>query len=65
MIVLDEQLRKYDDILTVKELMDFLAIGKNTAYELLKSGEIKSFRIRRCYKVPKKSVLEFVRKNNS
>ena len=42
MIVLDEQQRKYDDVLTVKELMDFLAIGKNTAYELLKSGKIKS-----------------------
>ena len=64
MIVLDEQLRKYDDILTVKELMDFLAIGKNTAYELLKSGEIKSFRIGRCYKVPKKSVLEYVQRRN-
>ena len=65
MIVLDEQQRKYDDILTVKELMDFLAIGKNTAYELLKSGAIKSFRIGRCYKVSKKSVLEYVQRQNS
>ena len=64
MIILEDKERKYDDILTVKELMDFLAIGKNTAYELLKSGEIKSFRIGRCYKVPKKSVLEYVQRRN-
>lgn len=62
MIVLDEQQRKYDDVLTVKELMDFLAIGKNTAYELLKSGEIKSFKIGRNYKVSKESVYEYMRK---
>lgn len=62
MIVLDEQQRKYDDVLTVKELMDFLAIGKNTAYELLKTGEIKSFKIGRNYKVYKESVYEYMRK---
>ena len=64
MIVLDNSDRLYDDVLTVKGLLDYLAIGKNTAYELLKSGEIKSFRIGRCYKVPKKSVLEYVQRRN-
>ena len=33
--------RKYDeDILTINEMMDMLAIGKNTAYNLLREGKI-------------------------
>ena len=46
--------RKYRDILTVKELCDVLCVSKNTAYKLLKSGEIKSVRIGKVYKIPKK-----------
>lgn len=33
------------EIITVEELMELLYIGKNTAYRLLSSGEIKAFRI--------------------
>ena len=62
MLYFDDGNRKYDDVLTVKDLMDFLAIGKNTAYNLLKNGDIKSFRIGRCYKVPKKNVIEYISK---
>ena len=51
----DEKYRKYDDVLTVEELMDYLAIGKNTAYKLLKEEKIKSFRIGTVYKIPKRS----------
>ena len=52
--------RKYDDVLTVDELMDFLAIGRSTAYSLLRSGKIKCIKIGRNYKIPKESVLKFV-----
>lgn len=62
MYILDDNERKYDEVLTVKELMDFLAIGKNTAYNLVSSGEIKSFKIGRNYKVYKESVYEYMRK---
>lgn len=51
---------KYDEILTVETLMEYLAIGKTTAYALLKSGKIKAFKIGRIYKIPKKSVDEYV-----
>lgn len=60
--------RRYtEDILTVKEMMDFLAIGKHTAYKLLNDGTIKSFRIGRQYKVSTKSVKEYIynRLNNN
>lgn len=51
---------KYRDILTVKELCDVLCVSKNTAYKLLKSGEIKSVRIGKVYKIPKKDVIKYL-----
>lgn len=49
-----------EDVLTVNELMDMLAIGKNTAYKLLREGKIKSFRLGNSYKVLRKSVQEYI-----
>ena len=37
--------RKFNDVLTVDELMDFLAIGRSTAYKLLRTGKIKCIKI--------------------
>ena len=53
--------RRYiDDVITVKEMMDILAIGKNTAYKLLQDGTIKAFRIGKTYKVLTKSVEDYI-----
>lgn len=54
-------LNTYKDILTVKDLCEILGIGKNTAYRLLKSGEIKSIRIGNKYKIPKRCVKEYLK----
>lgn len=61
MIFFDDNERKYDEIFTIKELMDYLAVGKNTAYKLLHEGKIKYFKIGRVYKISKASVQEYVR----
>ena len=53
---------KYNDILTVDELCEVLNIGKNTAYKLLKNGDIKSIKIGRVYKIPKKNVKKYILK---
>lgn len=58
----EENQRKYDEVFTIKDLMDYLAIGKNTAYKLLYEGEIEYFKIGRVYKISKESVQEYVRK---
>lgn len=58
----EENQRKYDEVFTIKDLMDYLAIGKNTAYKLLHEGEIEYFKIGRVYKISKESVQEYVRK---
>ena len=41
----------YSDLITVDELCDMLAIGKNTAYNLLNTQKIKAFRIGRTWKI--------------
>lgn len=51
----------YDnDILTVNEMMEALYIGRNYAYKLLNSGEVKGFRIGRSWRIPRASIEEFV-----
>ena len=54
------KLRRFNDVLTVDDLMDFLAIGRSTAYYLLRSGQIKCIKIGRNYKIPKENVLKYV-----
>ena len=51
---------KETDVLTVEDLMEYLSIGKTTAYKLLKSRKIKAVRIGRLYRIPKKSVDEYI-----
>ena len=48
------------DIIDVKELQKILQIGCSTAYRLLKSGEIPSFKIGNIYKIPRKSLQLYV-----
>ncbi len=62
-IIKVKQRRYTEDVLTVKEMMDMLAIGKNTAYKLLRDGTIKSFRIGNIYKVLRKSVQDYIYQN--
>jgi excisionase family DNA binding protein len=54
----------YPDIVSVDDLAKMLGIGRNAAYKLLQDGQIQSFRIGRCYKIPKKSIIDYVFKNN-
>ena len=56
-------LKNYKDVLSVEDLCEILSIGKNTAYRLLKSGEIKSVRIGKVYKIPKDSIREYLKTN--
>ena len=57
--------RSFDDLpltLRVEELMPILGIGRNTAYELIRSGRIRSVRIGRQIRIPREALLEFLRK---
>ena len=50
----EEELKKdqLPQILHVKDLQVLLSISHNTAYELVRSGKIRSIRIGRTYKIP-------------
>ena len=49
--------------LTVRELCSYLRISRNTAYKLVQSGEIRSFRVKSVYRIPIEAVCEYVEKN--
>ena len=50
----------YGEILTIDEVCDILLIGRGRVYELLKSGEIPSFRIGDIWKIPKRGVEQYI-----
>lgn len=55
--------RSFDELpltLRVEDLMLILGIGRNTAYELVRSGQIRSVRIGRQLRIPKEAVQEYL-----
>lgn len=53
----------FDDIplvLTVEELMPILSIGRNTAFALVRSGQIKSIRAGKQIRILKHELLEYL-----
>ncbi|OPD59423.1 helix-turn-helix domain-containing protein [Bacillus anthracis] len=50
----------YDDVVPIEDLMEMLDIGRNKAYELLKSGQIKSFKVGKSYRIPKMCIQNYV-----
>ena len=54
----------YKDVVDIKDLCKMLGIGKNAAYILLKDNRIKSFKIGKKYKIPKKYIIDYIIKNS-
>lgn len=50
------------DLLTVADLAQVLRIGRNSAYRLVRSGEIPSIRIGRAYRVPKAALIDYIQR---
>ena len=50
----------YPDVLTPNDIMQILSIGRNKVYELLNDGTLKSIRIGRKHRIPKKILIEFL-----
>ena len=46
--------------LRVEDLMPILDIGRNTAYELVRSGQIRSVKVGRQIRVPRDAVVDFL-----
>lgn len=48
-------------VLRVENLMPILSIGRNAAYELVRCGKIRSFKIGNQIRIPREAVIEFLR----
>ena len=55
-----EMFSKYDDIVSVKDVMEMLHLGRVTVYNMLKSARIHTLRVGKKYDIPKKSVIDFL-----
>ncbi len=53
-------LNEYPEILTTEEACEVLRVGYNTLYDLLQSGKLKAYRNGRLWRIPKKSIIEYV-----
>ena len=59
--------RSYDELpltLRVEDLTSILDIGRNTAYELVRCGKIRSIRIGKQLRIPKDALVEYLSSEN-
>lgn len=59
--------RSYDELpltLRVEDLMSILDVGRNTAYELVRCGTIRSIRIGKQLRIPKDALVEYLSDEN-
>lgn len=60
---MENNYRSFDELplaLRVEELMPILGIGRNTAYELVRSGQIRSVRVGKQIRIPKEALREYL-----
>ena len=63
---MENKYRSLDELplaLRVEDLMPILGIGRNTAYELVRSGQIRSIKVGSQIRVPKDAVIAFLGRN--
>ena len=53
-------LSEYPEILTSEEACEALRFGYNALYDLLQSGKLKAYRNGRLWRIPKKSIIEYI-----
>ena len=60
--------RSFDELpltLRVEDLMPILGIGRNTAYELVRSKQIFSVKIGRQLRIPKQALIDYLTSSRS
>jgi len=50
----------YADVVTVHELAKMLRIGRNSAYDLVNGGHVKSVKVGNQIRIPKSSIIGFM-----
>ena len=65
---MENNYRSFDELplaLRVEDLMHVLGIGRNTAYELVRSGQIRSVKIGRQLRIPKQALIDYLTTSRS
>ena len=60
---MNNKYRSFDELpltLRVEDLMPILDIGRNTAYELIRCGKIRSIRIGKQLRIPKQALIDYL-----
>jgi excisionase family DNA binding protein len=52
------------NIVTVKELSDYLKIHESTIKRALKSGDLKGFKVTRDWRIPKEAITQWINAKN-
>ena len=52
---------QYPDLMSITDLRGALGVGCTKAYELVSSGEIRSIRVGNAIRIPKTSLLDYVK----
>lgn len=58
-----KDLQTYPDVMSLKEVAQYVHISKDTARKACLMGKLKHIRIGRLYKITKESLIEFLEKS--
>ena len=56
----NDMFEQYPDVVTIEDVMSMLGIGRNLAYKLVRTGEIRSIKVGRRMIIPKKEIVRFL-----
>ena len=51
---------KYPDVLSVEQMRSALGVGRNAAYNLIKSKKIPYFRVGSSIRIPKQCLIDYI-----
>jgi excisionase family DNA binding protein len=55
-------LENLPDIVTIKELVEFLKVSESTIRRAIDSGELKSFKVGKNIRIEREAVMEWIKK---
>lgn len=58
-----KELEAYPDVLSLKDVANYVHISKDTARKACLAGELKHIRIGRLYKITKENLINFLEKS--
>ena len=52
---------EFPPVMTVADLEKFLHIGRSTAYKLVRSGKLKTFRVEKQIRISRDALIEYIK----